>query len=94
MKNTVFLSLLFALCALNTSAQWKPAGDKIKTDWAAQIDPEHVLPEYPRPIMERSEWQNLNGLWNYAVIDKGALCHTIMRVRFWCLLPSNPHFRV
>lgn len=72
MKNTVFLSLLFALCALNTSAQWKPAGDKIKTDWAAQIDPEHVLPEYPRPIMERSEWQNLNGLWNYAVIDKGA----------------------
>lgn len=22
--------------------------------------------------MERSEWKNLNGLWNYAVIDKGA----------------------
>ena len=47
------------------------AGDKIKTDWASQINPANVLPEYPRPIMERSDWKNLNGLWNYAVINKG-----------------------
>ena len=72
MKKLFAFSVLTALFALNTSAQWKPAGDKIKTDWATQIDPENVLPEYPRPIMERSEWKNLNGLWNYAVIDKGA----------------------
>lgn len=72
MKKLFAFSVLTALFALNTSAQWKPAGDKIKTDWATQIDPENVLPEYPRPIMERSEWKNLNGLWNYAIIDKGA----------------------
>ena len=72
MKKLFSISVLLALFALNTSAQWKPAGDKIKTDWATQIDPENVLPEYPRPIMERSEWKNLNGLWNYAVIEKGA----------------------
>lgn len=34
-------------------AQWKPAGERIKTKWAEQIDPNNVLAEYPRPIMER-----------------------------------------
>lgn len=52
-------------------AQWKPAGDKIRTFWAEKVDVNNVLPEYPRPIMERSDWQNLNGLWNYAVLPLG-----------------------
>ena len=47
------------------------AGDKIKTRWASQVDVNNVLPEYPRPIMERAEWQNLNGLWDYAVLPVG-----------------------
>lgn len=50
--------------------QWQPVGDKIMTDWAAKIDPTNVLPEYPRPQMERAQWQNLNGLWDYAVTAK------------------------
>jgi beta-galactosidase/beta-glucuronidase len=54
---------LFSLVA--TSQQWKPAGDKIKTVWGEQLDPNNVLPEYPRPIMERAEWKNLNGLWDF-----------------------------
>ena len=70
MKNTV-LSALCLLLSLGVNAQWKPAGDKIKTEWADQVDPNNVLPEYPRPIMERGEWKNLNGLWNYAIIEKG-----------------------
>ena len=52
-------------------AQWKPAGDKIKTQWANKINTSAVLPEYPRPIMERNEWKNLNGLWEYAITDLG-----------------------
>ncbi len=71
MKKTLLtLSLLVAFVA-HASAQWKPAGDKIKTDWAARIDPSAVLPEYPRPILERNDWKNLNGLWSYALIQKG-----------------------
>ena len=49
---------------------WKPVGGYIMTDWAAKVKPEKVLPEYPRPQLERKEWLNLNGLWNYALTAK------------------------
>ena len=52
-------------------AQWKPVGDKIKTKWAETLDVNNVLPEYPRPIMERADWKNLNGLWEYAILPLG-----------------------
>ena len=51
-------------------AQYAPAGDKIKTRWAAEVKPDKVLPEYPRPLLTRQNWQNLNGLWNYAITPK------------------------
>ena len=67
--------VLGAICAsllvVQAYAQWKPAGDKIKTAWAEQVNPQQVLPEYPRPIMERADWQNLNGEWDYAIRPKG-----------------------
>jgi len=70
MRKKMILScaLAFVLCA---QAQWKPAGDKMRTLWADQIDPANVLPEYPRPILERQAWLNLNGLWDYAITDRG-----------------------
>jgi len=52
-------------------AQWKPAGDNLKTIWGEQLNPKSVWQEYPRPIMERDAWQNLNGLWQYAILPKG-----------------------
>ena len=69
-KNFLTMLLALALCS-STLAQWKPAGDKIKTSWGEQLDPKNVLPEYPRPIMERNDWKNLNGLWKYAITKKG-----------------------
>ena len=42
------------------------------TSWAEQVDPAHELPEYPRPQLVRGEWQNLNGLWDYAITEKDA----------------------
>ena len=68
-KNALFiLTVLFTTTLL---AQWQPAGNRIKTRWATEIDVNNVLAEYPRPIMERAEWQNLNGLWNYAILPVG-----------------------
>ena len=62
------LSLLLALAMISTAtAEWKIAGDKIRTQWAETIDPQNVLPEYPRPQLERELWLNLNGLWSYAI---------------------------
>ena len=72
MKKTI-LTTVAALSVLCTFAQWKPVGDKIKTPWAEKVDPANVLPEYPRPQMVRSQWVNLNGLWDYAIKPVGAM---------------------
>lgn len=70
MKKTVLF--FFASCCVTTAfPRWTPAGDRIKTKWAEEINVERVLPEYPRPIMERDEWSNLNGLWEYAITGTG-----------------------
>ncbi len=71
MKKTGLFLLLFFTWGSTISAQWKPVGEKIKTTWGEQLDPADVWPEYPRPLMERPDWQNLNGMWNYAVTAKG-----------------------
>ncbi|MBQ8423500.1 MAG: beta-galactosidase [Coprobacter sp.] len=70
-KLFVLLAFTFVII-VQSVAQWKPAGDKIMTTWGEQLNPQNVLPEYPRPIMEREDWKNLNGLWQYAIMDKGA----------------------
>ncbi|WP_210417964.1 glycoside hydrolase family 2 protein [Bythopirellula goksoeyrii] len=37
------------------------------TRWAKDVSPENAWQEYPRPQMVRSDWTNLNGLWDYAI---------------------------
>lgn len=70
MRKNVLVCCALAL-TLGLQAQWKPAGDKIKTPWAEKVNPKAVLPEYPRPQLERNEWVNLNGEWEYAIKPKG-----------------------
>ena len=67
----IVCSLVILINSVYLFAQWKPVGGRIMTEWAAKIDVENVLPEYPRPIMERADWINLNGLWNYAISPVG-----------------------
>ena len=52
-------------------ADWNlPDNAPLLTCWANDVSPTNALPEYPRPQMARDRWQNLNGLWDYAITGK------------------------
>jgi len=73
---TVSLRLLIGLAVLGLAAggwaAWQPAKGPLMTRWAKDVSPKTVHPEYPRPQMVRHQWQNLNGLWDYAITAKDA----------------------
>jgi beta-galactosidase/beta-glucuronidase len=43
------------------------------TRWAKTFDRANPLPEYPRPQFVRDSYINLNGVWNYEILDMEAL---------------------
>jgi beta-galactosidase/beta-glucuronidase len=45
--------------------------DPILSPWAEKVDKHLPLPEYPRPQLMRPNWKNLNGQWDYAILNKG-----------------------
>ena len=63
-KLTILIGAFFIITAV-AAQKWKMKEAALMTPWAADVDPENVLPEYPRPIMEREEWLNLNGVWQF-----------------------------
>ena len=67
----VVLAVLL-LMPLPSRAAWQPAAGPLKTRWAKDVSPENAHPEYPRPQMVRSDWLNLNGLWDFAITSKDA----------------------
>lgn len=69
MKSIILACGMWA-AATAACAQYAPAGDRIKTPWGEKIDVDQVWNEYPRPIMKRTDWSNLNGLWSYAIEPK------------------------
>ncbi len=64
----VLVAFIFAAW-LSAAAEenWSPGKAPIMTRWAAEVNPTNALPEYPRPQLERTDWLNLNGLWDYAI---------------------------
>jgi len=40
--------------------------DHLLTRWGRALDPDRVLPEYPRPQLVRDSYLNLNGRWEIA----------------------------
>ncbi len=40
------------------------------SNWGEKLDRDHPLPEYPRPLMQRDSYQNLNGNWQYQITER------------------------
>lgn len=68
---TVALLCCMGLCGANAQ-NYTPVKGKLMTSWGETITPENAWREYPRPQLKRAKWQNLNGLWEYAIIAKDA----------------------
>ena len=64
------LSTGLATAQTPVTSQLQPA--PIMSRWEKQVTPENAWREYPRPQMVRPQWQNLNGLWAYAITPKTA----------------------
>jgi len=58
--------------AQGNAGGWAQATCPLTTQWDKAVSPTNALVEYPRPQMVRKAWQNLNGLWDYALTDPSA----------------------
>jgi beta-galactosidase len=75
MKRTHLIAALVALpwlVAMAAAPNWQPVAGKMMTRWAREVTPKNAWSEYPRPQFERDAWQNLNGLWDYAITAQDA----------------------
>lgn len=55
---------------LKDYSAWQRAGNRIMTEWGKKLSPTNVWQTYPRPIMEREYWENLNGIWKYSILPE------------------------
>ena len=65
-------AILMSSRAAETVVAWHPVKAPLMTCWAAEVGPTNVWPEYPRPQLVRPDWENLNGLWDYAISPDSA----------------------
>ena len=72
MRLPIALIALTLLAGAATAGDWAPAPAPLMSRFAKDVSPDRVHPEYPRPQMVRTDWLNLNGLWDYAVTRKEA----------------------
>ncbi|MDB6018091.1 MAG: Beta-galactosidase/beta-glucuronidase [Pedosphaera sp.] len=65
-----------ALFGAEATNRWHPAAGSLMTRWAKEVSSTNALPEYPRPQLVRTNWLNLNGLWDYAITPSTARAAT------------------
>ncbi|MGE4285252.1 MAG: glycoside hydrolase family 2 protein [Phycisphaerae bacterium] len=65
MKLNISITLISTLLLITVAGSfaWELQQGRLMTRWADEVDPANCLPEYPRPQMTRSDWMNLNGVW-------------------------------
>jgi hypothetical protein len=57
--------LVLCLMAASNVGAWQMKQGPLMTPWAALVNTNNPLPEYPRPQLVRTNWLNLNGLWQF-----------------------------
>ena len=94
------LTVLAIACVLNlkssalahgTVAQEQRIAHDLSTRWAKTVTPENAHREYPRPQMVRKQWVNLNGLWDFSVIDQSGTSEPTTRK---ILVPFPPESKL
>ena len=59
--------------AEKSTAEWSIPTGGMMTRWGKAVTPENAWQQYPRPQFRREQsWQNLNGIWNYAITKHDA----------------------
>jgi hypothetical protein len=56
---------------LANDSGWTKGTPPLSTPWTEEVSPTNALPEYPRPQLTRKQWQNLNGVWQFAGAAEG-----------------------
>ena len=69
------LAVLFCLCCPSVYGEEKPSA-ALLTSWGEQVTAQNAWREYPRPQLQRENWTNLNGQWDYAVTPLAAVTPT------------------
>ncbi len=69
--NFILIILVGVLFLLGNSQpafaqDWEKEEAPLASKWYDEVSPDNALPEYPRPLMKRDRWKNLNGLWGYS----------------------------
>lgn len=71
MKKFAVLIAAASVAAISYSQDKLPS-PPISTTWGEKVTPQNVWQQYPRPMMTRQDWKNLNGEWNYAILPVGS----------------------
>ncbi|MEZ6038367.1 MAG: glycoside hydrolase family 2 TIM barrel-domain containing protein [Planctomycetota bacterium] len=50
----------------------QPFVSQLTTPWGDVVTEQNAWREYPRPQLVRARWQNLNGEWDHAIVDRAA----------------------
>src|SRR5215813_4836741 len=62
--------LIAATSYATDDTDWQVAKAPLMTRWSTDVSPANIAKEYPRPQLERTDWQSLDGLWDYAIRPK------------------------
>jgi len=71
-RSMLFGGFFITACLFQTAVaqqirSTKPFVSELITKWGEGVTAENAWTEYPRPQMQRDNWQNLNGNWDYAI---------------------------